>query len=421
MKITIVNKYFHLLGGPERYMFSLMDYLATQGHEVVPFSIRNMQNQTSSYTRYFAPPVEEGKNRFSELSPSIGTTLRLASRAIYSTSAKQYFGQLLDAERPSVAYLLNIVNYLSPSVIDAAKQRGIPVIMRLSDYNLICGSHNMLRSGKACEECLPNHYYRSVQHRCVHGSLIASAGRAIAMYYHSWTEVYRKVDAFVAPSLFMANMLVRAGYPHNRIHHIPTFVNTSSFNAQPEPGNYILSYGRLAPEKGIETLIRAYALLSSPPPLWIVGDSEGMERERLEALAQALDIRTIHFLGKRTGNDLTRIIMNAKFVVVPSVSYDNTPNTIYESMSSGKAVVASDIGGIPEQVNSETGLLFRPNDARDLANKMDVLLRNPTIIRQMGSNARLTVEKKYTIQRHAEALMTLFQSVNSSNDEQIKL
>jgi glycosyltransferase involved in cell wall biosynthesis len=97
---------------------------------------------------------------------------------------------------------------------------------------------------------------------------------------------------------------------------------------------------------------------------------------------------------------------------VPSVWYDNLPNSILESYASGKPVIASNIGSFPEIVEQDiTGLLFEVGNSDDLAEKMEYLLDNKDKIVTMGKKAREKVETEFSPQRHYDLLIELFKKL----------
>lgn len=415
MKVILCNKYYFVTGGPERYMFGLTDVLQRMGHEVIPFSVDSVKNEPTPYSSYFvSSPVgsELYDSKLTQKKLGMGAKVRMAQRAIYSREARQKLRKLIRDTHPDVVYVLNFTSYLSPSIIDAARDEHVPVVVRLSSFDLICANHMFLRDGKICTECTHGKY-RSVVHRCVGGSLSASLAKSVAMYFHDLIDIYDRVDAFVAPAKFMEQTLITAGYPVERIHHIPTFVDSGRFRPLP-PGvpvdDYMLYFGRIAPDKGLGTLIEAYAKLGpSAPPLKLMGPSEPAEEARLRARCAELTLGNVQFIGAARGEEMVSIVQRARFAIVSSVWFENTPNTVYEAFACGRPVIATDIGSLPEQVNSGVnGLLFELNNPGDLARKMQYLLDHPDLADRLGANGLESIHREYSAQTHVARLLTLF-------------
>lgn len=130
---------------------------------------------------------------------------------------------------------------------------------------------------------------------------------------------------------------------------------------------------------------------------YIVGDilderDSAYKREILERLSNPPLVGFAHYLGKRS--DVANIISSADVVVHASCEPDPFPTVVVESLALGKAVVASKIGGVPEQIiDGETGFLFEPNDPNDLAVKISKLITNPELLEDIGRRAYDSAEK----------------------------
>ena len=184
MKICLVNYRYFVSGGPERYMFGVTKLLEDLGHEVVPFSVRYRQNEPSPWSGYFVEPIgRDDEVTFRQTSWRLGAVVRGVERAFYSRDVYQAVSRLVEVTRPDVAFVLNYLKKLSPSVLAAFNDAGIPIVNRFSDFALICPQAHLVRDGRICEECLGGSLWPSVRYRCVQGSLPASAINALAMTY----------------------------------------------------------------------------------------------------------------------------------------------------------------------------------------------------------------------------------------------
>ena len=414
MKIILCNKYFFLNGGTEKYLQELLRRLAATGHEPVPFSVRYAGSWASPYSEFFLPPpgpAEEIYYQNIRLSPA--NCLRYIDRSMYSIEARWRLSRLLKATGGAdMAYLLNIYNYMSPSIIHTFRKNGIPVVMRLGDYNLLCPSYLLLRNARPCTLCLQGSYMSGVRYRCVKESLPASALRVFSMYVHRWLDLYGLVDAFVVPCNFMRQRLIDGGFPAGRIHVLrsPAVSEIEAGGAQQR--RHILYFGRISPEKGLDTLIRSYQQLTDAPELILAGRSYDGEQERLEALVAPENRGRIHFAGFQEPLELAGLIGGALFTVVPSRWYDNAPLSVYESFLHATPVMAARIGGIPEQVtDGVTGKLFAPDNVDDLRDGMLWLLADRDRLAQMGRAGKEFVRQECGMDRHAVLLLELFEKV----------
>ena len=219
-------------------------------------------------------------------------------------------------------------------------------------------------------------------------------------------QTYRRyIDKIVAPSKFFLDKFVEWGWPRDRFVHIPNYVDSNAFRPDFTPGKYFLYFGRLAPEKGVSTLIRACA--KAKIELKIAGT--GPECEALLELNDALDGR-VEFLGFRSGDELHDLIRGARAVVLPSEWYENAPMSVLESFALGKPVIGADIGGIPEMiVHGENGWIFPSADVDSLA---DLLLRvlksDDAVIEHMGRAARYGAERDFNRSQYTSKVLDLY-------------
>jgi len=410
MKILLAHKYFFRGGGTATYLFALIEELEKRGHQCVPFTVAYDQTEVNSYSRYFvSPPLGADQSHLKGMKLSPWAMLKLLGRATYSFETYSKALRLINDAQPDIAYIHNIYNYMSPSVIPACRKRRIPIVMRLPDYNLMCAELHFLRDGQVCTECLEHGYKRALRYSCLKGSRAATAARVASMYVHKWLRIYDNVDLFITPSAFMREMMIKAGYDGERIIHLPSFyAGQASSDAEPAEGDYILYFGRLAPEKGIDTLIRAMGRIDGGIRLVIAGADVDGTRARLERLVVELKLDNVQFVGRLGRTALDELIEGCLFTVVPSRWYDNCPMAILESFAHRKAVIGSNIGGIPEQLTDGCGLLFEPDDVDDLAKQIQLLLDRPDLRSQMGVAAGERAATQYSPQAHCDRLLALF-------------
>ena len=384
--------------------------------ELIPFAVDFTNNIETPYSTYFvSPPSRQGSSRFDEKHISTWRKLLYAFRSIYSFEARKKLLRLIDDTQPQAAFFLNAV-YFSQSIIDACRKRNLPIIWRLSDYNHICGNYLLYRDGQTCELCVGSGLYPLIKYRCggYQRSLSAALVRYAGMRFARFREVHRHIRYFVCPSEFTQNMLIKAGFPERKIIHLPTFVSDREQLAlnENEPPTYLF-IGRFTPEKGLHTLIEAAKLLQTRNwRLIIVGGTEAdYALQPNPPCTDSLKARIV-FAGFVQPAAIRNFIAQSHFCVVPSLWYENQPNTVLETMSYGRPVIASRLGSLAETVNDgETGLLFEPGNQEDLAAKIDLLLANPEMAQKMGANAYRYVTTHHNMTDHISRLKRLFESV----------
>ena len=333
----------------------------------------------------------------------------MAGKVIYSREARQKLSKLLATFRPDIAHAHNIYHHLSPSVLSLLHESGIPTVLTAHDLKLACPAYKMLNSQGICERCKGGNVLNLVKYRCIHNSLPISGLIAVESFIHRAFGLYRRnLDKLVAPSQFFRTKLMEWGWPGEMITHIPNYVRADEYQPEYKPGSYFLYFGRLAQEKGVDTLIRAAT--HAQVKLCIAGT--GPDETKLKALAAAQG-GDVEFLGYRTGDDLKTLLRDARAVVLPSQWYENAPMSVLEAYASGKIMIAANIGGIPEMVlEDETGFLFESGNAEELT---DLLTRvssfSDDTIAQMGKRARDYVIQTFTVDRYIDETLSLYRSL----------
>jgi glycosyltransferase involved in cell wall biosynthesis len=396
-------------GGPERYMFSVIELLKKNGHKVIPLTLKLSKNNFSEYSHYFLPPVFGDQiSHFKDAKLSFFDKLRLLSTAMYSLTALRRVREVVKREAIDVVYLLNICNYISPSVIQGAKDAGASVVMRLSDPNFICASYIHFREGQVCFKCQQDGVINALRHRCVRGSLSLTLARALTIKFHQLIGIYKKVDGFVAPSRFLVKSLIDAGLPKERIFYVPSFVDLNLYEPQFKIGKYVLYFGRLSEEKGVEVLLNAWSTFGvKGPPLLIVGNGE--DKNKLLQIRNQLGLKNVEFKNFVNQKELIDIIKKCAFVVIPSLCHDNSPMVAYETMACGKPLIASKLGGLADQVeNNVSGFLVSPGEPEELARAVQKLWTNPELIRRFGMSARERMEVLFSPDNHLRSLEKIF-------------
>ena len=180
----------------------------------------------------------------------------------------------------------------------------------------------------------------------------------------------------------------------------------------------VLYVGRFDPRKGIETVVRAVgqSKLRGNADLKLIigggsrpGQSDGMERDRIESIVDELGMRDIAIFPGRLGDDVLPVYYAAADVCVVPSHYEPFGLVAIEAMASGTPVVASDVGGLQfTVVPEETGLLAPPKDEVAFGAAIDRILSDSTYRNKMGEAARKRVETKFSWEGVASQLTELY-------------
>lgn len=406
MNVLQINNYHYVRGGPERYSFELVGLLKRHGHSTCYFSVEHPENLPSEFSAYF------GTEMSFDTKQSVAKKLQTTFRMLYSFENNNKMKRLLTDHKVDIAHAHNIYGRVCPSVLDVLRKRGIPIVMTIHDYKLMCPVYTLYRNGHICTECLTTGKYRVIRNRCTKGSLLQSIVHWLESKIHEMLDIYNKnVAFFCCPSVFSLKKHAEIGLPEERLVYLPNFVNVTEYDPKYEIGGYILFVGQLSRHKGILTLLRA--VKGHNILVRVVGD--GPLRGECERFARDDGVSHVIFEGYERGKKLRKLYQDAAFLVIPSEWYENAPMTILEAFAYGKPVIGSKIGGIPEMIESgRTGMLFTAGNADELRQCIQELWSKGSLVSEMGRAARHKVETKFSPEAHYKRLVKIYNDALNS-------
>lgn len=384
IKILLCHNYYRLRGGEDQCFEDESRLLESRGHEVVRYTVHN--------------------DSVADMRPWTA-----ARRTFWNRQSFDALNEIVRRERPEIMHCTNTFPLISPACYAAARAGNVPVVQALHNYRLVCSNAFLMREGRVCEDCLGKTFaWPGILHRCYRNSAAASSVVATAIAAHRLKGTWkRSVDLYYAVSDFARRKLIEGNLPADKIAVKPNFVD-------PDPGvgrgrgGYAIFVGRLSPEKGLETLLSAWNLLSSDAnglPLKIVGDGPSAPLVQQAAAANP----RIEWLGSRPFAEVLSLVGDATLLVMPSIWYETFGRTIIEAYATGTPVVVSNLGAMAELVvDGETGLLFDPGNATDLARKVRSLACDADRLAAMRRAARLEFEAKFTAESNYHRLMELY-------------
>lgn len=349
MKILQINKYPSLKGGTETVLFDTIRLLREYGHEVILLSTDEGEvAYEPTYTISYPDRHTSLIKRVSSL-PSF----------FYNRSAVKMLELVIEKEKPDIAHIHLYQNSFSNSILPILKKHNIPVVMTLHEYRQICPSYLLLdKNQHICEKCIDGNYFHCMFTQCAKGSFIESTLLTIEMFYRRMfykTEKY--VDQFICPSDFVYQKYLSFNENiANKSLVIYNPVRTNSLGCI-KKGDYLLYFGRLSREKGIQTLLSAMKQLPHVK-LKIVGTGDFV----INSIPSNVEL-----LGFKREEELVSIIRNALYAILPSEWNETFGLSCTESLLQGTPVIASDIGAIPEIIeHCKNGFLFEATNVDSL-------------------------------------------------------
>jgi len=385
MRVLHIHNRYQLRGGEETSVESERRMLVSQGQHVIIYDRDNREIEAWG----------------------AGSKAKLFFNTTWSRASYRDIERLVRKEKPDVAHVRNTQPLISPSIYWALVRAGVPIVQTLDNFRLFCPATTFLRDGRICEECRDHSLLRSVRYACFRHSRIETLAVAQSLWLHRLLGTWsRRITLYIALTEFGKLKFVQSGLPSERIEVKPHFLGSSPA-VEWDHDDYAMFVGRLSPEKGVVTLLRAWRRISRVP-LRIVGD--GPLRGEIENRVKRDGLANVTMLGERPLDECLRLMRRSRFIVFPSEWFEGLPRVIVEAYACGKPVVASRLGAMAEIVeDGRTGLHFQAGDPEDLAEKVNWLIDHEAATREMGREARSEFESKYTEARNYELLRRIYE------------
>ncbi|MER5931793.1 glycosyltransferase [Streptomyces sp. NPDC002054] len=301
----------------------------------------------------------------------------------------------LRADRPDVVHVHNVFPLLSPAVLAACADAGVPAVATLHNYTQVCPPGTLQRDGRPCTECVGSAPLPAVRHGCYRNSRLATVPLAVSLSVNR-RRWWSGVERFFCISGAQREVLVRSGMPAERLAVKHNFV--------PDPGErragagaHLLYLGRLAEAKGVRLLMAAWDEIAAGGgvgvPLVVAGAGP-LEREVTAWAAGRDDVR---YVGLYDAAESRKAVARSVAVVAPSTWLEAFGLVVVEAMAAGVPAVAAGHGAFVELVeDGVTGLLHRPGEPASLASCIRRIAADPAGNREMGRAARLRYEAGFS-------------------------
>ena len=391
MRILLANEEFTKASGSALYFIEVAGELARRGHELafLTGATDAPEDLSGPWTHYAAPKA-------------LGFVHQSDSAALRPVRTA------LEEFRPEVIYTHQVLN---PAVVsrfvDAA-----PTVRFAHGIRLTCPTGRRLPETRdvICEyRFSPLCYLHAFTQRCMPRR--PDTALRVLLDVARNRRQHRRMKKIVAPSGFVRDLLVRNGFAPAEVAVIPYFTDLPDEPyAEPEPRT-VLFVGRLEPEKGVELLIDALALLPESSRLDVVGTgpSEDSVRKKARDAEGKVEVR-LHGWVDNPG--LIPFYRRASVLAFPSVWPETFGIVGLEAMAHRRPVAAFDVGGVREWLtDGETGYVVARKDVAALAERIGRLLKDRNLARRFGERGRGIVEERFTREAHMSRLIPLLQSV----------
>ena len=399
----------HFVGGAELIAHEQAKALERLGHRVVVFA-GEVGGEGERYSlredRWEGLPVFRVKLHREDIHSGFVN--------FFHPEVDTHFERLLERVRPSAVHAHNIGG-LSARIPHLAKRSGARTVATLHDYWGFCFKNTrlkqpaeMCRDHRRCSECMPY----------IHDG--AERGIPVALRNDFLALQFDDVDAFVAPSFHLAAAYARTGLPVGKLVVVPNGIDVERFSrVRKRPGDRMrFSFvGYLGHHKGVGNLIRALPLLGEPDRFRVNIVGEGELGGTLRTLAGELGVaENVRFWGKVENRAVDGVLAETDVLVLPSVWEENQPVSVSEALASRTPVIASRVGGIPEQVRDGVdGLLYDAESVEALAGRMLEFIGHPEWIGEFGQRAFAAIEAN-TFGRYARRMERVYKDAGGDEE-----
>lgn len=388
MRVLIIHNHYVERGGEDEVVESEKKLLEDHGNEVILYERSNREIENFGFLK---------KIKF------------LIKDIAWSEETYKEIKKIIKNERPDIVHIHNVFLVVSPSVYYAVSEENIPVVQALHNFRLICPNGVLYRRNKVCEKCTFTNFIPALINRCWKNSFFLTYTLVRALTWHQKNNnIHVKINAYTVLSQFYKDKYEEKGLIGKNIFIKPNFVKIEK-TGRDDFQNYILFVGRIANYKGIKTVANAFKKLPEynlkvigrgPLFEWLEKEKEGMPN--LEIIGVLPHSRTIEYIRK------------SSFVIFSSECYEGTPRVVIESFACGVPVLAGNIGFMGELIQEvDAGILYKSQDANDMADKIRFLMGNRDLLVRMGKNARKIYEEKYTPDKNYNTLMEIYKKTIS--------
>jgi glycosyltransferase involved in cell wall biosynthesis len=385
VRVLFIHTFYKLPGGEDAVVQNEIDLLRNGGHEV---ELLSFSNSGSGLFKLLGMP--------------------------FNPSSYQKTKVKLAAFAPDIVHIHNLHFAASASVIRAIHHSGIPMVMTVHNYRLLCPSASLFHDNKFFLNSLKTEFpWDAVKKGVYQNSRLITLWLAFSNYLHRKLGTWHLIDTYVFLSEHSRQLFLDSSFKLDLRNTAikPNFAMETICRERPLTNTYFLYVGRLTEEKGLRVLLEAFRLSG----LWL--KVAGIGPLSSLATSYAKQNSNIEYLGQQTREEVDLLLDKAESLVFPSLWYETFGMIVIEAFAKAVPVITSDLGNMKLLVNDGVnGRTFEPGSSADLKTK-SLELNNMTAEekRMMRVSAKATYDLHYNPKSNLDMLLKIYtDTINNS-------
>lgn len=382
MRILVIHNFYKHFGGEDSVVKSQIELLSKKGNDVYLYS-------------------KDSKN----INPK--DFFKVVKNSYSSKSSISDLERILVDFKPDIAHIHNVYPLISTGIYKYLSNKKVPIIQTVHNFRFMCPNGLMFRNNNTCTECLEkNSFYKCTFNKCYRNSYIQSFWYSNLISSSFKKGAFNYINKFIVLNKFTHDLMIKKGYPKEKIELLYNSIDNSLITPNYSKEDYFLYLGRLSSEKGIQTLLDAFAAL---PNYKLIIAGNGDLADHVKNFIKDNNLNNISFIGFIDGSQKYYLISKALALIIPSVNFENLPVVLLESLACGTSLIVSDIGGLKTFIKDGlNGYKFEPGNSIDLKSKIELYSKENNIVENLSKNSYIEFENNYTIDIQYSKLQQLY-------------